>query len=116
MSIFSDKEEVLEGGGAGGGKTQKIRKKVRDAAPTSIWLVRGAWEPSSSLRVLQLASATPIDVEYIREDLAVATKESIDKAATEIFDYVHETDGGHKSDFTQGRLIEILCKHFGAKK
>lgn len=51
--------------------------------------------------------------EYIREDLAVATrKNAIEDAASEIFNYVHETDGGHKADFIQEKVIEILSKHF----
>lgn len=68
MSIFSEKEEILEGN-AGGGKTEKIRELVRKRAPRYIWLVDGKWEPANQ-RVLQLASAATLDVKYIREDLA----------------------------------------------
>lgn len=68
MNIFSDKKEILEGCNAGGGKTQKIREQVRNAAPRHVFLVNGKWEPPFPL--FQLASATTIDVKYIREDLA----------------------------------------------
>lgn len=32
--------------------------------------------------------------------------------ATEIFDYVHQTDGGYAAEFSQQRLIEIIGKHY----
>lgn len=41
-----------------------------------------------------------------------ARERAIAAAATEVFNYTHETDGGHKADFTQGRLIDILSRHF----
>jgi len=40
----------------------------------------------------------------------------IEAAATDIFHYVHETDGGHKSDFSQGRVIEILKRHCATRE
>lgn len=69
--MFSDDNpQVLDGGSSGGGKTQKLRGQVRSAAPTNIWLVEGRWDPQEQ-RVLQLASATTLDVNYVREDLTL---------------------------------------------
>lgn len=68
MSVFSDREEILEGGNAGGGKTQKTRERVRDAAPQSVYLFEGRWD--AEYRLFSLASGSQIDVKYIREDLA----------------------------------------------
>lgn len=41
---------------------------------------------------------------------------AVEALATEIFDYVHETDGGYKTDFTQRHLIEIISKHLVAQQ
>lgn len=68
MSIFSDKEIVVEGGCAGGGKAQKVRERVRDAAPRHVYLFEGRWDVE--YRLFSLASGSSIDVKYIREDLA----------------------------------------------
>lgn len=44
--------------------------------------------------------------------LTRSTISAVENAATEIFNYVHETDGGHKADFVQRRVIAILSRHF----